>query len=168
MFVGVAIPYCAVDTVGAHQLNAFRRFGIADADHTAFSGGDGFGGIKREHTRIAEGAAVAVRCFCRKGMSCILDNRDVVFLGEAVNRLHIAEVSCDMDRYNRFNALILLEFIFDFFRIDTVRVRFDIRIDRFSAEVQGAGCSRDKGIRTGEYFGTRADSESFHRKHQSV
>ena len=101
-------------------------------------------------------------------MGCVFNNCDIVFLCEAVNRLHITEIPCDMDRHNRFNALILLEFILDFFRIDTVGVCFDIRIDRFSAEVQSAGCSRYKGVRTGEYFGALADSESFHRKHQAV
>ena len=63
VFVGVAVPNRAVNTVRPHQFNPLGGFGIAETDHAALPCGDGFCRIKRENARIAESTAVASCCF---------------------------------------------------------------------------------------------------------
>ena len=101
-------------------------------------------------------------------MGGIFNNRNAILRCQRGNRLHITEISSNVNRNNRFDRLIVLEFLFYFFRIDTIRIRSDISVNYFAAEVQRARCRRNKGIGARQYLRPLPDSERIHGQHQTV
>ena len=89
-------------------------------------------------------------------MRRILDHDQMMLLCDRMNGIHIAGLSCQMHRNNRFG--LIRDLAPDVLRINVVRLRIDVCKNRRSAAVQHTVGGCRKRDRRGDYLIPRSDS----------
>ena len=89
-------------------------------------------------------------------MRRILDHDQMMLLCDRMNGIHIAGLSCQMHRNNRFG--LIRDLAPDVLRIDIVRLRINVCKNRRSAAVQHTVGGCRKRDRRGDYLIPRSDS----------
>lgn len=108
---GVDFAHLAIDAGGHHGgfidkaevfelVDAQLGFGVGADDGAAFKGVEHFGGVKAQHRQIAMAQHAATRVLHAKGVGGVVDDLEVVVVGNLLDGLNIARVAIAMHRHD--------------------------------------------------------------------
>ena len=108
---GIDFAHLAVDARGHHGgfihktevlqlVNAQLGFGVGADDGAAFKGVEDLGGVKAQHREVAMVEHTAAVTLHAKGMGGVVNNLEVVVVGNLLNGINIARVTIAMHRHD--------------------------------------------------------------------
>jgi PleD family two-component response regulator len=143
--------------VGPDQIR--QRIVIRRAGPT-LTGGHDFGFLKAKTSNVAQptGGTTVVENG-PLSLSGVFDDAQIVFLGNGVDRIHVGDFPPKVDRQDR--PRFRRDGGFDFRRVDVVRFRIDVDVNRQGEPAENAGRRGDEGVWRGDHFVPWADPARF-------
>lgn len=139
---GVEFAHLAVDTWGHHGdfideaeilqvVDALLGLGVRADDGAPFKSVEYLGGVETKHGQVTVVEHAAAVTFDAKSMRRIVDDPEVVDVGDALNGIYIAGAPIAVHRHD--GGGLRGDGGFDLGRVQVERVRVDIDKDRFDA-----------------------------------
>ena len=142
-------------------LHQFHVLEIVGDDGSAFAGGNEFARLKTERAQIAHGAGAFALPHAAVGVGAILDDFEIVLLGDAEDLVHIGEAHAEMDGQNGFG--FGGDGLLDELGVHAVGIGIDVDEHRNGIEQQNRADGSLPGIGGSEDFVTGLNADGFER-----